>query len=135
MKKFFLITFLTIQVTACNQLHLEYEDFNYCHITWQETFSQEPEMYYLYFYSTHCSHCRAIKDDVLKFANSFKDNFFFIKQSSSFVYSKTGESNIGVDNSEDFSIVGIPSLCLLESHKVVEYYKGEEEIIGYIKNL
>ena len=135
MKKFFLIPFLTLVLTACVKTNLEYEDFNFCHITWQETFSQNPEYYYLYFYSTHCSHCKAVKDDVLEFANLFKDNFFFIKQSSSFVYSKSGESIIGVDNLNDFSIVGVPSLCLLQSHKVVEYYKGEEEIIGYIKNL
>lgn len=135
MKKFFLFTFFVLSMSSCSMIKLEYEDFDSCHITWEETFSQTPDSYYLYFYSAHCSHCKAIKDEVLKFANTFKDNFYFIKQSASFVYSKKGESNIGVDNWEDFTIVGIPSLCLLESHRVVEYYKGEDEIIGYIKNL
>jgi thiol-disulfide isomerase/thioredoxin len=127
-----LILCLVSVLCSCSHIEFDYGDFGKEHILWNEVLNYEDRTF-VYFYSTYCGHCKSVKKLLLKFANSNKSNFKFCKETGSFVYKTTRENIIGCENISDFYICGTPSLLIVESKSVKEYYLGENEIIGYIR--
>ena len=133
MRKILLLGFIPFLLIGCSKTELDYSMFDDQHITWNEIFSIESNAYDVYFYSTSCLHCHSIKDEVLAFAKKHKDTFYFVKESSQFVFGKNIEDTIGVTLLEDFYVAGVPTLVHFSFHIVCSHLLGESQIKNYIE--
>lgn len=151
-KLYFLLPLFIL--TSCNnrELNLNYEDFN--KITPVEFFTQSEENYGVYFYNKTCNECEKIKDIILNFTNNIKnsttslENIYFLEativnlnQMSYYfeVYQDKNPSKenynkvtIGVDNLNDFTYYGYPTLYILNKNAISSVYLGANSILQYI---
>ena len=151
-KLYFLLPLFIL--TSCNnrELNLNYEDFN--KITPVEFFTQSEENYGVYFYNETCNECEKIKDIILNFTNNIKnsttslENIYFLEativnlnQMSYYfeVYQDKNPSKenynkvtIGVDNLNDFTYYGYPTLYILNKNAINSVYLGANSILQYI---
>lgn len=98
-----------------------------------QIFAQNSLHYLLYFYSDTCGHCLRIKDTILDFYYSYKGNMYFVNADKGVAIGKDRSALIGVNNLDNFYILGTPSLFTIDYHKITNYYLGEQEILEYIK--
>lgn len=75
-----------------------------------------------YYYSQYCSHCIALKPDILIFLKSLSEIEFYIMDTS---------QSIGVPTIDGF--VGVPSLYLVNNNEVVAEYIGGYQIPQFIE--
>ena len=71
------------------------------HILWSEIFEQEPEIYFVYFYSLNCDHCENMKNEIIDLCLK-RDDVFFVKSSNQVVLKNDVFYTIGVGNVGDF---------------------------------
>ena len=100
-------------------------------IEWKDIFIQEEESYYVYFYSSTCSHCKMIKQDILSYFLLDKDVIYFICTDEQGVFGKKTDIT-GIDNIKDFYIFGTPFMIWIKFAKVYKYYAGVNAIIELI---
>ena len=112
---------------------LDYDDVSDYHINWCDIFKQELKEYLVYIYSKKCSHCRAIKEDVINYALKMK-NVFFVEFSSDVVVSSDITKTIGASRIEDLSILGTPTLIVIKDYIVKENIAGETLVLSFINN-
>ena len=101
------------------------------HIDWIDVFSQAEDLYFVYFYSLTCGHCKEIKQEILSYYFSSNETIYFVQADENTVYGSSGEL-IGVSDISNLFIYGTPFLIKLENHVIVEYYGGEKGIREYI---
>ena len=109
----------------------EYDEVMDKEITWNEMFSIEQSQYLIYFYSTTCSHCKEIKNQIIEYALS-NDNFFFIKYSDDVIIAPEVKSTIGATSPCDVAILGTPSLVEIENGVLINNLAGVKEIMNFL---
>lgn len=109
-----------------------YDEVSHLHIDWDDIFSILDEYYYVYVYSTHCGYCQKIKNPIIEFALSGNDNFYFVEFSNDVTVSTNVSNTIGASSIEDLSILGTPSLVVIQNHYVTDNMAGLEAICTFL---
>lgn len=112
-------------------LHNYYEVEDYA-ISWDKMFTIEKSEYYVYFYSTTCSHCTEIKDWIIEKALECK-NIYFVKSSEKDVIWKDITPTIGVSSIEEMAILGYPTVIKICEGIVVSNCAGKTNIQNVLK--
>ena len=132
-----LLLLFTLLISGCSNTHANIisKEYDYSdvttHIDWIDVFSQAEDLYFVYFYSLSCGHCKEIKQEILSYYISSKETIYFVQADENTVYGSSGEL-IGVSDVSNLFIYGTPFLIKLENHVIVEYYGGEKVIREYI---
>ena len=101
-------------------------------IDWFDVFEQEEHNYIIYFYSENCGHCNSIKNEVISYYLETTENMYFVCTDLDVVF---GSGNvIGINNIDDFFILGTPFLVKILEYVVSEYYAGTNAILEFINN-
>ena len=116
-------------ITACEPIN---NDHTYIYL--HDLFLNN-EQCLVYFYSEHCGHCISIKAEIDNFQSYSKLPFYYLDVDENEITFKPDQDKvIGVNNLEDFYIVGTPSLLEFKESTVSNYYLGESEILEYIRS-
>ncbi len=132
-----LLLLFTLLISGCSNTHANIISIEYdysdvtTHIDWIDVFSQTGDLYFVYFYSLTCGHCKEIKQEVLSYYFSSNETIYFVQTDENTVYGSSGEL-IGVSDISNLFIFGTPFLIKLENHVIVEYYCGEKEMREYL---
>lgn len=134
-----LLSALAIVLTSCVDLKSEpsgkvitytssyiehsYDEVKDKHVFYSDIFSIESDIYYVYFYSTTCSHCNNLKEFIIPLALQ-RDDIYFVEASQEIVFLKSIEETIGLTSIEGFGILGYPSLIKIEEHIVKKNLAG-----------
>ena len=100
-----------------------YDEVKDKHIFYSDIFSIESDIYYVYFYSTTCSHCNNLKEFIIPLALQ-RGDIYFVEASQEIVFLKSVEETIGLTSIEGFGILGYPSLIKIEEHIVKKNLAG-----------
>lgn len=100
-----------------------YDEVKDKHVFYSDIFSIESDIYYVYFYSTTCSHCNNLKEFIIPLALQ-RGDIYFVEASQEIVFLKSIEETIGLTSIEGFGILGYPSLIKIEEHIVKKNLAG-----------
>lgn len=100
-----------------------YDEVKDKHVFYSDIFSIGSDTYYVYFYSTTCSHCNNLKEFIISLALQ-RDDIYFVEASQEIVFLKSIEETIGLTSIEGFGILGYPSLIKIEEHIVKKNLAG-----------
>jgi len=100
-----------------------YDEIKDKHVFYSDIFSIESDIYYVYFYSTTCSHCNNLKEFIIPLALQ-RGDIYFVEASQEIVFLKSVEETIGLTSIEGFGILGYPSLIKIEEHIVKKNLAG-----------
>lgn len=100
-----------------------YDEVKDKHVFYSDIFSIESDIYYVYFYSTTCSHCNNLKEFIIPLALQ-RGDIYFVEASQEIVFLKSVEETIGLTSIEGFGILGYPSLIKIEEHIVKKNLAG-----------
>ena len=112
----------------------DYSDFEDKSIVWNDLFTVEGELYYVYIYSPTCGHCNDIKEDVLCKV-SISSSIFLLEYKKDIPIITDRNSVIGKTDIEDLGILGTPSMFKIEDHIITDYLVGTGQIIETLTNL
>ncbi len=85
---------------------------------------QSDQPYYLYYYGDSCSHCIAIKQDILSvIMNLTEDQVFLVSVVSS------------MDVQTGINVTSTPSLVYVVNHQVSEIYVGQTDVIAVFSQM
>ena len=143
MKKNFLILLLTFIIISCSARandisvnktdNLSYETIEDKVISWDDVFLQADDFYLVYFFSETCGHCNAIKMDIISYYLAKIEPMYFVKNpSKDEYYASSSYKIIGITNSKDLRIYGVPGLLEIEDWTVLNYHFGEKQILDYL---
>ena len=97
------------------------------HINWEDVFNQQELDYFVYFYSTTCAHCAAIKQDILSYYLEEKVTMYFVCVDNQGRFGKVSDLT-GICKIDDFYIFGTPFYVEIKNNKVYRYYAGATAI-------
>lgn len=100
-----------------------YDEVKDKHVFYSDIFSIESDIYYVYFYSTTCSHCNNLKEFIIPLALQ-RGDIYFVEASQEIVFLKSIDETIGLTSIEGFGILGYPSLIKIEEHIVKKNLAG-----------
>ena len=100
-------------------------------IIWNDLFIVEKETYCTYIYSKTCAHCNEIKQDIISYGLNH-DNLYFIEFNKSIPISESIEDTIGKSNVEEISILGTPTLLVIEKGILIKNIAGGKAILDAI---
>ena len=109
----------------------EYSDIEQSRISWNDIFAQEQETYKVYFYSESCGYCRELKEDIISYYKKGIEVIYFVCTDEYAVFN-TGDL-IGINNINDFFILGTPMLVEITNSTVTNSYAGLSMIRNYIE--
>lgn len=109
----------------------EYSEVGDYMITWDKMFDLDLDVYYVYFYSSGCSHCSEIKNFMIEKALEEK-NIYFSKSSAKDILRKDTQSSIGAGFAGDISILGYPSLIKIEDGICTKNVAGKPAILSML---
>ncbi len=138
MKHFFLTVLFSSLLLACQSernepiYELSYDDYLDSSIVYEDMFSQKEDEYFVYIYSKSCSHCEAIKNDVLSFLKEDIVPVYLLRYTKDIRVNQDIELTIGVSDINDFYIAGTPTLVHIYEHCVLNNVVGEVDVINYI---
>jgi hypothetical protein len=102
-----------------------YEEVSVFSISWEGVFSIQAFEYYIYVYSLGCSHCQALKDDVIDYAlNDPRIPLYFILGSADIPKGTNPDLTLGATCLDEVFIVGWPSLIEIKSGVLVKHLTG-----------
>lgn len=140
-KNFTLLILFCILFMALTGCRNSYSDFKKYHILKKEMFTQDDDEYYIYIYSTTCTVCKQIEEEVVDYANkAIKDssyiNIYFLnlgdKINNSGIKCATNETCdmdfLGADSYAKVKIQGPPCLIKIKDGKVVSIFDGKTKI-------
>ena len=104
-----------------------YDEITDYELVWENIFDVDSENYYVYFYSTTCSHCQEMKNYMIGKALERKD-IYFIKGSSKDQITNDLKNQKYAENPEDIWILGYPTLIKIVSKKCIKYCTGTSQI-------
>lgn len=131
MKKLFLLMLLSLNSCAFTFPEKTKTVFDYPadkEIKWVECFDQKDELYYVYFYSNTCGHCKELKDTLLTYYYTHDDAFYFVNVETYAVFQNNPETLIGISDINKLFIVGTPFLLEVSFHSITSYYGGVNAI-------
>lgn len=100
-------------------------------IIWNDLFIVEKETYCTYIYSKTCAHCNEIKQDIISYGLSH-DNFYFVEYNKNIPISENIDDTIGKNNVEEISILGTPTLLVIEKGILIKNIAGGKAILDAI---
>lgn len=106
----------------------EYDDFEHID-SYQRILDQDEEEYIVYWYGENCSHCAAIKDQVISFANKNDEKIkvYFINSAVA-----SGVPNLQHPTNESISMQGTPTMIVVKNGAVADMVVGSEDIPNLI---
>ena len=110
----------------------EYSEVSDYELTWQTMFDVDEEHYYVYIYSTTCTHCEELKNYIIEKALN-RGDIYFVKGSSKDQVTTDSKKLIGAENPGDIYILGYPSLLLISNHKCTKNLAGSSQIKSELK--
>ena len=144
MGKIFLLIGLTFLLVGCKKsvtsseitsisetIAYDYDVVQEKMIMWNDLFSIEKEKYSTYIYSTRCGHCNEIKQEVISHALN-DDSFFFVEYNQNIPITDNVEPTIGKSSVEDISILGTPTLLVIENKILIKNIAGAKAILEAI---
>ena len=144
MRKIFLLMGLVILLMGCKKsvtssetvsssetVIYDYDVVQDKMIDWNNLFSIEKDKYSVYIYSTRCGHCNEIKQDVISHALN-DDSFYFVEYNQSIPITDNIEPTIGKSSVEDISILGTPTLLVIENKILIKNIAGAKAILEAI---
>ena len=144
MGKIFLLIGLTFLLVGCKKsvtsseitsisetIAYDYDVVQEKMIMWNDLFSIEKEKYSKYIYSTRCGHCNEIKQEVISHALN-DDSFYFVEYNQNIPITDNVESTIGKSSVEDISILGTPTLLVIENKILIKNIAGAKAILEAI---
>ena len=149
-RRCFMKTLIKIQILACliclngcgtkNEIPTSYEEEdividverNYDEVAdyqlvWDSIFDVDESNYYVYFYSTSCSHCKEIKNFMIKRALE-REDIYFVKGTSKDQITNDPKKQKYAENPGDIWILGYPTLIKIVSKKCIKYCTGTAQI-------
>ena len=118
------LSLLLFTLSACDQDDglFDYSDFSDIAIeSNSEAEGKSTDKYIVYYYQESCSHCIAVKQDILSFANDFEALDFYI-----FDISKA------VDSTSLEEFVGTPTVFIFSGEEIIESYIGKNPVLEFI---
>ncbi len=112
-----------------------YDEVKNKHIYWSNIFTRSEDAYLVYIYSTTCSHCNAIKNDVIEYSLTLAIPMYFIVSSPEILIDQKIALNQNVTSLDDLAIKGYPSLLYLVDHTVMINIAGERGILDTLETL
>ena len=121
-----------VQETETLVVNHDYDEVGDYELMWDTMFDVETEQYYVYIYSTTCSHCEDLKNYIIEKAISNK-NIYFVKGSSKDQIGNTANKQKYAENPGDIWILGYPSLIQISRKKCTKNLAGTVQIKGELK--
>ena len=109
-----------------------YSEVSEYELTREAIFDVNEDQYYVYIYSTTCSHCDELKNYIIERALQ-REDIYFIKGTSKDRITSDSKKLIGAQKSDDVWILGYPSLLKISSQKVTKNLAGVNQIKSEIK--
>lgn len=113
-----------IEIPEVNHEYFEVEIFT---LNWEDIFFENNSPYYIYVYSTSCSHCQELKNWIIEKALD-RGDIFFVKSTNKIPLSGDVSSSIGATKVEDISLLGYPSMLKINEKTVVKNVAGSSKI-------
>ena len=110
----------------------EYFEVDHITINWDNIFFENKDTYYVYIYSTNCSHCQELKNWIIDLALK-RDDIFFVKGSNKNVIKTDVSGTIGATTIEQVAILGYPSLLKISNKTLVSNVAGNQRIMDTLK--
>lgn len=127
------ISFSSISsIAISSEIEHEYSEISYYRLNWNEIFNVEKDNYYVYLFSTTCSHCSSIKNKIIEFALNNR-NVYFIEDSAEITFKNDVNYTIGLTSFENLAILGFPSLLKITNKILNKNIAGTEKIINELK--
>ena len=126
------IKVISFDDVGSNEVNHDYVEISRFRIAWGETYDQQLEEYFVYFFSRTCSHCQNLKNFMIEKALE-KENIFFVESSEDDVIKKSVESTFYSSSAEFLAILGYPSLVKISEGILVENVAGESLIMSLLK--
>ena len=114
------------------QVEHNYSEASEYELTWEAIFDVNEDQYYVYVYSTTCSHCDELKNYIVEKALQ-REDVYFIKGTSRDQITSDSSKLIGAQKSDDVWILGYPSLLKISSQKVTKNLAGVNQIKSELK--
>ena len=114
------------------EIERTYDEIKTYELVWESIFDVESTKYYVYFYSTTCSHCSQLKNYIIEKALE-REDIYFVKGSSKDQITTDTKKLIGAENPGDIWILGYPSMILILNKKCVKNLAGETQIKSELK--
>ena len=110
----------------------EYKEISDYELNQETIFDVDEDFYYVYFYSTTCTHCEELKDYIIGKALE-RGDIYFVKGSSKDQITNDPKKVIGAEKPEDIWILGYPSLLQISNHKCTKNLAGTTQIKEELK--
>ena len=110
----------------------DYSEVSDYELTWDSIFDVMDERYYVYIYSTTCTHCGELKNYIIEKALD-RGDIYFVKGSSKDQLTSDSKKLINAENPGDIYILGYPSLLLISNHKCTKNVAGSNQIKSELK--
>ena len=114
------------------QIDRSYEEISEYELVWESIFDVTNSNYYVYFYSTGCSHCEELKKFIVETALE-REDIYFVKGTSRDQITSDTKKLIGAENPGDIWILGYPSLIKISNQKVTKNLAGVSQIKAELK--
>lgn len=122
----------TFSETIVVPVNHDYSEISEYELTWDSIFDPSENNYYVYFYSSTCSHCEELKDYIIEKALN-RGDIYFVKGTSKDQLTNDSKKSINAEKPEDIWILGYPSLLLISNHKCTKNLAGNTQIKAEIK--
>ena len=145
MKKLFLIPILVLsscsyeekekpqyEVNVVIPVNHDYSEVSEYELTWDSIFDGLGEKYYVYIYSSTCTHCEELKNYIIEKALD-RGDIYFVKGSSKDQLTNDSKKLIGAEIPGDIYILGYPTLLQISSHKCTKNLAGTTQIKSELK--
>jgi len=109
------------------QIDHDYSEVEEFSLTRESIFDVDSANYYVYFYSSTCSHCQEIKNYMISKALERKD-IYFVRGTNKDKITTDTKILTGAERAEDVWILGYPSLLLISNKKVTKNLAGNASI-------
>lgn len=111
----------------------EYQIVNEKQIKWENILSQSEEEYVVFFYSETCSHCHEMMNEIISFAtDNIEPTYFLDVAKNEIVIQKVEEIKIGIDDINEFGILGTPTLVEIKEGKVAANIGGLDPCLSFM---
>lgn len=122
----------SISVVKEVQINHNYDEISEYELVWESIFDVTNSIYYVYFYSTGCSHCEELKSFIVETALE-RGDIYFVKGTSRDQITSDTKKLIGAENPGDIWILGYPSLIKISNQKVTKNLAGVSQIKAELK--
>ena len=110
----------------------EYKEISDYELNQETIFDVDEDFYYVYLYSTTCTHCEELKDYIIGKALE-RGDIYFVKGSSKDQITNDPKKAIGAEKPGDIWILGYPSLLQISNHKCTKNLAGTTQIKEELK--